>query len=160
MKPGQQAHTLTLPCLSQIYSSLTSPMTLAFTEWASGHITEVHDPLRSVSVLEPGGPGGCGLSRRELVEHTAKTRKCLVSQNGGFFDIEQRAVFGECHKWWETGEEQWRNSKCSVWHPKEWNASVWVRTQPEFSLSTVFLLACVMFCKTTGVVFVWRPRKQ
>ncbi len=72
----------------------------------------------------------------------------------------QRAVFGECHKWWETGEEQWRNSKCSVWHPKEWNASVWVRTQPEFSLSTVFLLACVMFCKTTGFVFVWRPRKQ
>lgn len=62
--------------------------------WASGHITEVHDPLRSVSVLEPGGPGGCRLSHRELVEHTAKTRKCLVSQNGGFFDIDNGQCLG------------------------------------------------------------------
>lgn len=27
---------------------------------ATGHIIVVHDPLRTVSVLEPGGPGGVG----------------------------------------------------------------------------------------------------
>lgn len=53
--------------------------------WVSGHITVVHDPLRTVSVLEPGGPGGCLNLRRELVENTAKTRKCLIAQNGGYF---------------------------------------------------------------------------
>ncbi|XP_058242060.1 N-acetylglucosamine-1-phosphodiester alpha-N-acetylglucosaminidase isoform X1 [Hemibagrus wyckioides] len=53
--------------------------------WVSGHITVVHDPLRTVSVLEPGGPGGCKNFRRELVENTAKTRKCLIAQNGGYF---------------------------------------------------------------------------
>lgn len=51
----------------------------------SGHITVVHEPLRAVSVLEPGGPGGCKQFRREVVENTAKTRKCLIAQNGGFF---------------------------------------------------------------------------
>ncbi|KAF4087954.1 hypothetical protein AMELA_G00076980 [Ameiurus melas] len=54
-------------------------------KWVSGHITVVHDPLRTVSVLEPGGPGGCKSFRRELVESTAKTRKCLIAQNGGYF---------------------------------------------------------------------------
>lgn len=53
--------------------------------WVSGHITVVHDPLRTVSVLEPGGPGGCKNFHRELVENTAKTRKCLIAQNGGYF---------------------------------------------------------------------------
>ncbi|KTF89692.1 hypothetical protein cypCar_00002129 [Cyprinus carpio] len=62
--------------------------------WASGHITEVHDPLRSVSVLEPRGPGGCRKNHRELVELTAKTRKCLVAQNGGFFDIANGQCLG------------------------------------------------------------------
>ncbi|XP_052474082.1 N-acetylglucosamine-1-phosphodiester alpha-N-acetylglucosaminidase [Carassius gibelio] len=60
----------------------------------SGHITEVHDPLRTVSVLEPGGPGGCRRRHRELVEHTAKTRKCLIAQNGGYFDIDSGQCFG------------------------------------------------------------------
>uniref|UniRef100_A0A9J7YXY8 N-acetylglucosamine-1-phosphodiester alpha-N-acetylglucosaminidase n=1 Tax=Cyprinus carpio carpio TaxID=630221 RepID=A0A9J7YXY8_CYPCA len=62
--------------------------------WVSGHITEVHDPLRSVSVLEPGGPGGCEWSHRELVELTAKTRKCLIAQNGGFFDPDNGQCLG------------------------------------------------------------------
>ncbi|TTA40573.1 N-acetylglucosamine-1-phosphodiester alpha-N-acetylglucosaminidase [Bagarius yarrelli] len=53
--------------------------------WVSGHITVVHDPLRTVSVVEPGGPGGCKNFLRELVENTAKTRKCLIAQNGGYF---------------------------------------------------------------------------
>nr|6PKI_A Chain A, N-acetylglucosamine-1-phosphodiester alpha-N-acetylglucosaminidase [Danio rerio]6PKI_B Chain B, N-acetylglucosamine-1-phosphodiester alpha-N-acetylglucosaminidase [Danio rerio]6PKI_C Chain C, N-acetylglucosamine-1-phosphodiester alpha-N-acetylglucosaminidase [Danio rerio]6PKI_D Chain D, N-acetylglucosamine-1-phosphodiester alpha-N-acetylglucosaminidase [Danio rerio] len=62
--------------------------------WVSGHITEVHDPLRSVSVLEPGGPGGCAHNHRELVEVTAKTRKCLVAQNGGYFDTHTGQCLG------------------------------------------------------------------
>lgn len=51
-----------------------------------GHMTVVHDPLRTVSVLEPGGPGGCGMSKRATVEETAQAAGCLYAQNAGFFN--------------------------------------------------------------------------
>nr|XP_033777408.1 N-acetylglucosamine-1-phosphodiester alpha-N-acetylglucosaminidase [Geotrypetes seraphini] len=57
-----------------------------------GHFTFVNDPLRTFSVLEPGGPGGCSSNRTATVEETAKFRKCLVAQNGGYFNVET----GEC----------------------------------------------------------------
>uniref|UniRef100_A0A3P8XX13 EGF-like domain-containing protein n=1 Tax=Esox lucius TaxID=8010 RepID=A0A3P8XX13_ESOLU len=60
--------------------------------WVSGHLTVVHDPLRTLSVLEPGGPGGCGKNKREEVEETARAGKCLYAQNGGFFATRN----GEC----------------------------------------------------------------
>uniref|UniRef100_A0A8C5UFF6 N-acetylglucosamine-1-phosphodiester alpha-N-acetylglucosaminidase n=1 Tax=Malurus cyaneus samueli TaxID=2593467 RepID=A0A8C5UFF6_9PASS len=59
---------------------------------AYGHFTFVRDPLRTFSVLEPGGAGGCLAHRRAPVEETAKLRKCLVAQNGGYFDMKT----GEC----------------------------------------------------------------
>ncbi|XP_056113013.1 N-acetylglucosamine-1-phosphodiester alpha-N-acetylglucosaminidase [Rhinichthys klamathensis goyatoka] len=62
--------------------------------WANGHITEVLDPLRSVSILEPGGPGGCERNHRDLVELTAKTRKCLIAQNGGYFNTHTGQCLG------------------------------------------------------------------
>lgn len=49
-------------------------------------MTVVHDPLRTVSVLEPGGPGGCGMSKRATVEETAQAAGCLYAQNAGFFN--------------------------------------------------------------------------
>ncbi|KAL0984856.1 hypothetical protein UPYG_G00149560 [Umbra pygmaea] len=60
--------------------------------FVTGHMTVVHDPLRTVSVLEPGGPGGCGMRKREEVEETARAGKCLYAQNGGFFNTKN----GEC----------------------------------------------------------------
>ncbi|XP_064887053.1 N-acetylglucosamine-1-phosphodiester alpha-N-acetylglucosaminidase [Columba livia] len=57
-----------------------------------GHFTFVRNPLRTFSVLEPGGTGGCQDQRRVTVEETAKLRKCLVAQNGGYFNMET----GEC----------------------------------------------------------------
>ncbi|KAM7091140.1 N-acetylglucosamine-1-phosphodiester alpha-N-acetylglucosaminidase isoform 1-T2 [Ciconia maguari] len=57
-----------------------------------GHFTFVRDPLRTFSVLEPGGVGGCQAHRRSPVEETAKLGKCLVAQNGGYFNMET----GEC----------------------------------------------------------------
>ncbi|NWR44126.1 NAGPA acetylglucosaminidase, partial [Regulus satrapa] len=57
-----------------------------------GHFTFVRNPLRTVSVLEPGGAGGCLARRRATVEETAKLRECLVAQNGGYFNM----VTGEC----------------------------------------------------------------
>ncbi|MCJ8728193.1 hypothetical protein PDJAM_G00001410 [Pangasius djambal] len=63
-------------------------------KWVSGHITVVHDALRTVSVLEPGGPGGCKNFQRELVENTAKTRKCLIAQNAGYFATKNGRCLG------------------------------------------------------------------
>ncbi|NWI49223.1 NAGPA acetylglucosaminidase, partial [Calyptomena viridis] len=57
-----------------------------------GHFTFVRNPLRTLSVLEPGGAGGCRAHRRATVEETAKLGKCLVAQNGGYFNMET----GEC----------------------------------------------------------------
>lgn len=100
------SHRYVRDCQPHIYGSLTHESFRAIThngapevqtktfvsaigsspvKWVHGHFTVVHDPLRTVSVLEPGGPGGCNSSHRELVENTAKTRKCLIAQNGGFF---------------------------------------------------------------------------
>ncbi|XP_060028414.1 N-acetylglucosamine-1-phosphodiester alpha-N-acetylglucosaminidase isoform X2 [Erinaceus europaeus] len=59
---------------------------------ATGHLTRAGHPLRTFSVLEPGGPGGCAARRRVTVEDTARVVGCSVAQNGGFF----RMTTGEC----------------------------------------------------------------
>lgn len=51
-----------------------------------GHMTVVNDPLRTVSVLEPGGPGGCEMKVRTTVRETAEAAECLYAQNAGFFN--------------------------------------------------------------------------
>lgn len=58
----------------------------------SGHLTRAAAPLRTFSVLEPGGPGGCSQKRRATVEETAQAAACRIAQNGGFF----RMNTGEC----------------------------------------------------------------
>ncbi|XP_029306922.1 N-acetylglucosamine-1-phosphodiester alpha-N-acetylglucosaminidase-like [Cottoperca gobio] len=55
--------------------------------WVHGHMTVVQDPLRTLSVLEPGGPGGCEKNPRVTVEETAAPAGCLYAQNAGFFNI-------------------------------------------------------------------------
>ncbi|XP_055991158.1 N-acetylglucosamine-1-phosphodiester alpha-N-acetylglucosaminidase [Sorex fumeus] len=51
----------------------------------AGRLTRAGDPLRTFSVLEPGGPGGCARRQRATVQETARRAGCLVAQNGGFF---------------------------------------------------------------------------
>ncbi|XP_058426093.1 N-acetylglucosamine-1-phosphodiester alpha-N-acetylglucosaminidase isoform X2 [Diceros bicornis minor] len=58
----------------------------------AGHLTRAAEPLRTFSVLEPGGPGGCASRRRATVEDTARAAGCGVAQNGGFFRVDT----GEC----------------------------------------------------------------
>lgn len=58
----------------------------------TGHLTRAAEPLRTFSVLEPGGPGGCASRRRATVEETVREAGCSVAQNGGFFRMDT----GEC----------------------------------------------------------------
>nr|XP_061790108.1 N-acetylglucosamine-1-phosphodiester alpha-N-acetylglucosaminidase-like [Nerophis lumbriciformis] len=58
----------------------------------SGHFTVVNDPLRTVSVLEPGRPGGCDRHKFASVEESARAGRCLYAQNAGFFNTQT----GEC----------------------------------------------------------------
>lgn len=60
----------------------------------TGRLTRVHDPLRTVSVLEPGGPGGCGMNLMVSVEETAQAAGCLYAQNAGFFHVDTRQCLG------------------------------------------------------------------
>ncbi|KAL7394538.1 hypothetical protein ABVT39_027504 [Epinephelus coioides] len=64
------------------------------TRWVYGHMTVVHDPLRAVSVLEPGGPGGCGMNQRATVVETAEAAGCLYAQNAGFFNTKTGQCLG------------------------------------------------------------------
>ena len=57
-------------------------------------MTVVHDPLGTVSVLEPGRPGGCGMNQRASVEETAKAAGCLYAQNAGFFATKSGSCLG------------------------------------------------------------------
>ncbi|XP_057690082.1 N-acetylglucosamine-1-phosphodiester alpha-N-acetylglucosaminidase isoform X1 [Corythoichthys intestinalis] len=58
----------------------------------SGHFTVVSEPLRTLSVLEPGHPGGCNSSRLATVQETTEAAGCIVALNGGFFNT----VTGQC----------------------------------------------------------------
>ncbi len=57
-------------------------------------MTVVHDPLKTVSVMEPAGPGGCGMNVRATVEETAEAAGCLYSQNAGFFNTKTSKCLG------------------------------------------------------------------
>ncbi|KAG8450751.1 hypothetical protein GDO86_003140 [Hymenochirus boettgeri] len=59
-----------------------------------GHFTFINNPLRTFSVLEPGGPGGCNLKTTATVEETAVHGRCFVAQNGGFFNVNTGRCFG------------------------------------------------------------------
>ncbi|KAJ1186473.1 hypothetical protein NDU88_003254 [Pleurodeles waltl] len=59
-----------------------------------GHFTFVNNPLRTLSVLEPGGTSGCQVNRTSTVEETAQPAQCIVAQNGGFFDVATSACLG------------------------------------------------------------------
>ncbi|XP_077172614.1 N-acetylglucosamine-1-phosphodiester alpha-N-acetylglucosaminidase isoform X2 [Paroedura picta] len=59
-----------------------------------GHFTVVRDPLRTFSVLEPGGQGGCRGHKKATVEETARLGMCLMAQNGGYFDMDTGECFG------------------------------------------------------------------
>ncbi|KAM9309858.1 N-acetylglucosamine-1-phosphodiester alpha-N-acetylglucosaminidase isoform 1-T1 [Pholidichthys leucotaenia] len=63
-------------------------------KWVYGHMTVIHDPLRTVSVLEPGGPGGCEKNQTTSVVETAEAAECLYAQNGGFFNISTGSCLG------------------------------------------------------------------
>lgn len=61
---------------------------------SAGHMTVVHEPLSTLSVLEPGGPGGCGMNHRATVEETAAAAGCLFAQNAGFFNTNYNWCLG------------------------------------------------------------------
>lgn len=71
---------------------VTSVKDSTATRWVHGHMTVVSDPLRTLSVLEPGGSGGCGLERLSRVEQTSQSGGCLLAQNAGFFNTS----FSQC----------------------------------------------------------------
>ena len=55
--------------------------------------TIVNNPHRTLTVLEPGNPGGCRTNTMYTVMETAKQKNCLVAVNGGFF--ENTGFFGD-----------------------------------------------------------------
>ncbi|KAM3935158.1 N-acetylglucosamine-1-phosphodiester alpha-N-acetylglucosaminidase [Leptodactylus fuscus] len=59
-----------------------------------GHFTFINNPLRTVSVLEPGKPGSCMRNMTATVEETVKYGKCIVAQNGGYFDTTTMQCLG------------------------------------------------------------------
>ncbi|XP_066289183.1 N-acetylglucosamine-1-phosphodiester alpha-N-acetylglucosaminidase-like [Branchiostoma lanceolatum] len=59
-----------------------------------GHRTVINNPLRSFSVVEPGGPNGCVERRRSTAVKTSRARGCHAAVNAGFFGSESGACMG------------------------------------------------------------------
>ncbi len=59
-----------------------------------GHMTVVGDPLRTLSVLEPGGQGGCEKRHGVTVKETAVAAGCLYAHNAGFFNTTSYQCLG------------------------------------------------------------------
>ncbi|CAH1779727.1 unnamed protein product [Owenia fusiformis] len=58
-----------------------------------GRYSVISDPLHTVSVVEPSGPGGCERHNRSTVRETSAVKKCIIAQNAGLFNTSS----GECH---------------------------------------------------------------
>lgn len=80
--------------VSRAFVSNLSQKNIPPARWVYGHITVVSDPLRTVSVLEPGGQGGCQRRWLAQVSETARPKKCLYAQNGGFFNTDDHSCLG------------------------------------------------------------------
>ena len=59
-----------------------------------GHHVIVNNPNRTVSVVEPGEPGGCQLHDRETVSVSSAAKNCIVAVNAGFFNVTDGACLG------------------------------------------------------------------
>lgn len=61
-----------------------------------GHIAVINNPVDTISVIEPGGPGGCkkGAWVRETVQKTAEYKNCIAAVNAGFFNTTNGACYG------------------------------------------------------------------
>ncbi|XP_078689990.1 N-acetylglucosamine-1-phosphodiester alpha-N-acetylglucosaminidase-like [Branchiostoma floridae x Branchiostoma belcheri] len=59
-----------------------------------GHYTVINNPLRTFSVVEPGGSNGCIEERRRTVLNTSQARTCHVAVNAGFFNTHTGACLG------------------------------------------------------------------
>lgn len=58
------------------------------------HFTVVNNPVRSISVLEPGYKGGCDDQIRSTTPKSAEQKNCLMAINAGFFNTHNGSCLG------------------------------------------------------------------
>eukprot|EP00058_Branchiostoma_floridae_P018098 XP_002603587.1 hypothetical protein BRAFLDRAFT_93129 [Branchiostoma floridae] len=99
---GNATHE-TFPAHSSLHTTATSTTRYFVTKVVDslenvkngyGHYTVINNPLRTFSVVEPGGSNGCMEPRRRTVTQTSQTRTCHVALNAGFFDTRTGACLG------------------------------------------------------------------
>ncbi|CAD5111175.1 DgyrCDS511 [Dimorphilus gyrociliatus] len=61
------------------------------------HMYLINNPSLTLSVVEPGGEGGCkkGSPTLQTVRETAKTKKCRLAINAGFFNTTTNECYGD-----------------------------------------------------------------
>lgn len=60
-----------------------------------GHVYSVNDPYMTMSILEPGGEGGCLTQQRVSLLNSIDSRHCLLAVNAGFFNTTSGACYGK-----------------------------------------------------------------
>ena len=55
----------------------------------------MNNPARTLTVLEPGGRGGCENRTRSTVRDTARTQQCVLATNAGFYNTTTDECLGE-----------------------------------------------------------------
>ncbi|CAC5374275.1 NAGPA [Mytilus coruscus] len=58
------------------------------------HFTAINNPMRTISVLEPGYKGGCEDQTRSTVRKSAERKNCLLAINAGFFNTHTGSCLG------------------------------------------------------------------
>ena len=55
----------------------------------------MNNPARTLTVMEPGGRGGCENRTRSTVRETARTQQCVLATNAGFYNTTTDECLGE-----------------------------------------------------------------
>lgn len=62
-----------------------------------GHVYYINNPAQTISVIEPGGEGGCNAKNPVVkkVRETASSKNCRVAINAGFFNTHTHKCYGD-----------------------------------------------------------------
>ena len=91
--PAQRKKNLTLPVVETNYYRKKTDRTYG-SKYNHGHLNIIQNPLQTLTVLEPGGRGGCKNNTRSTVSQTVRSKHCIVSTNGGLFNTHTGACLG------------------------------------------------------------------
>lgn len=64
----------------------------------TGHVVVINNPKKWLTLMEPGGPGGCQRRHRETIVRSAEIYHCEAAINAGYFNTHTSQCLGKHFK--------------------------------------------------------------